>query len=65
MFKFSKPTPEQLKRDAFLVVVAFVSSFFVTWQVQPDPFSKSAVIAAGAAGFAAVVTVAKSFLTDL
>ncbi len=63
--KVSKPTAEQIKHDVFLTVVAFVGAFYAVWQVQPDPFSKAAVVAAGAAGFAAVLTVAKSIFTTL
>lgn len=65
MFKISTPTKSQLQHDAYLVVVAFLTAAFASWQVQPNTFSKATVIAAVAAGVAAVVTVAKSIFTTL
>lgn len=65
IFKFSTPTKSQLKHDAWLVLTAFVGAFAATWQVQPDRFSKAAVVAAVTAGVAAVITVGKSILTTL
>jgi hypothetical protein len=64
-FKLSVPTKKQLQHDAWVVLCAFVGAFIASWQVQPNKFSKSAVIASATAGLAAVVTVAKSFLTVL
>ncbi len=65
MFKFSKPTTAQLKHDAWLVATSFIAAFLTVWQVQPDKFSKAALVAAATAGIAAVITVGKSILTTL
>ena len=63
--KVSKPTEAQAKHDAYLVVVAFVTTGLTVWQAQPDKFSKAAGIAVLTAGVAAVVTVVKSIFTTL
>lgn len=63
--KFSKPTKAQLQHDAYLVATAFVTAAIASWQVQPDKFSKAAIVAAVTAGIAAVVTVVKSIFTTL
>jgi hypothetical protein len=65
MFQFSKPTKEQLIHTAELIVITFVVSFVPVWTIQPDPFSKAALIAAGAAGLAAIYRLVKSFVTTL
>jgi hypothetical protein len=62
---FSAPSKKQLQHDAWLIVVAFVGSFFAAWQVQPNKASKAAWVAAACAGFAAAVTVVKSICTTL
>lgn len=65
LFSFGKPTVAQLKHDAWVIATTFIAAFVTAWQIQPDKFTKSAVIAAAAAGFAAVITTGKSFLTNL
>jgi hypothetical protein len=65
MFKLSMPTKQQLINTAELVVVTFVLAFVPVWTIQPDPFSKAALIAAGAAGLAAIYRLVKSFVTTL
>jgi len=61
----SKPTKAQIQHDVYLVVVAFVTAGFASWQYQPNKFSKAAAIGAIGAGVAAVVTVIKSIVTTL
>lgn len=63
MFKISKPTKAQVIRSVEMVIVAFVFSFGSVWTSQPDPFSKSAVLAAIAAAGVAVYNVVKSIIT--
>jgi hypothetical protein len=63
--KFSKPTTAQIKHDVYLVVVAFITAFWASYQYQPNKFSKAAVIAGATAGIAAVITVVKSIVTTL
>jgi hypothetical protein len=63
--KVSAPTKSQLQHDAWLVVTAFVGTAFAAWQLQPNKLSKAGLIAAGAAGIAAAVTVLKSIFTTL
>ena len=65
MFKLSMPTKQQLINTAELVVVTFVLAFVPVWTMQPDPFSKAALVAAGAAGLAALYRLVKSFVTTL
>ena len=61
----SKPTKAQIQHDVYLVVVAFITAGFASWQYQPNKLSKAAVVAAIGAGVAAVVTVVKSIITTL
>ena len=61
----SKPTRVQIQKDVIAVVVAFVGAFIASWQHQPNPTSKAAVIGAWTAGLAAVIVVVKSILTTL
>lgn len=63
--KFSAPTKAQAQRDAYLVVTAFIAAAVGSWQVQPDKFSKAAIVASGTAGIAAVLTIVKSICTTL
>lgn len=63
--QISKPTKEQIKHDAWLIITAFFTSAFAIWQIQPNKLSKAAVIAAFTAGLAAVITVGKSIFTTL
>lgn len=63
--KVSKPTSEQIKKDLIAVVVAFLAGFIASWQHQPNPASKAAVIASWSAGVAAVAVLIKSILTTL
>ena len=65
VFKLSTPTTTQLKHDAWLIVTTFVAAYVTAWQLQPDKFSKAGLVAAAAAGVAAVITVGKSILTTL
>lgn len=60
----SKPTLAQLVRTLELTVVTFGFSFFGVLAVAPQ-FNKSTLVAAAAAGFAAVYRLVKSTLTDL
>ena len=62
-FQISKPTTAQLKHDAWVIVSAFIAAGLTAWQIQPDKFSKSALIAVVTAGVAAVITVGKSIIT--
>jgi len=61
----SKPNKTQIQHDVYLVVVAFITAGFASWQYQPNKFSKAALIGAIGAGVAAVVTVVKSIITTL
>ena len=63
--KISKPTADQIKKDVIAIAVAFIGAFIASWQHQPNPTSKAAVIGAWTAGVAAVIVVVKSILTTL
>ena len=65
VIKLSAPTKKQLQHDSWVVVSAFVGSFVAAWQVQPNKFSKAAIVGAAGAGIAAAVTVVKSIVTTL
>lgn len=62
-FQLSKPTTSQIKHDIYLVVVAFITAGYASWQYQPNKFGKAAGVAAIGAGVAAVITVVKSIVT--
>jgi len=62
IFSLGKPSASQLKHDLWLVVVAFSSTFFATWD---GSLSKTAVKAGVVGGVSAAVTVVKSILTTL
>jgi len=61
----SKPTKQQIQHDIWVICSAFVGGFIASWQVQPNQLSKSAIVAAAAAGLAAAITVVKSIITTL
>lgn len=63
--KISKPTKSQIQHDLWLIGTTFVTAAFVSWQLQPNKFSKAAAVAAVTAGVAAVITIGKSILTTL
>lgn len=65
MFKLSKPTRKQVIDSAERVVLVFVVASVGAWQLQPDHFSKAAVVAAGAVGLTAVYQAVKSLTTSL
>jgi len=58
----SKPTTQQVKHDAWLVIVAFLSTFLATWD---GSFTKTALKSGAVAGVSAVVTLLKSLTTAL
>jgi len=58
----SKPTSSQLKHDAWLVLVAFASTFFATWD---GSFTKTSIKAGAVAGVSTVITIVKSIFTTL
>jgi len=57
-----KPSSQQVKHDAWLIVVAFASTFMATWD---GSFTKTAVKAGAVAGVSAAITVVKSIVTTL
>lgn len=65
LINVSLPTQQQVVKGVELVVLAYAVTFVTTLSQQPDPFSKAAVLAASAAGIAAIYALAKGFLTSL
>jgi hypothetical protein len=61
----SVPTKSQVIKSVELVAVAFVSTSVYSWINSPNPFSKAAVVGAGAAGIAAVYSLIKIFVSNL
>jgi len=61
----STPTKQQLKHDAWVIFVAFVSAALLSWQTNSFKLTKDAAIAASVAGVAAVITVLKSIVTTV
>lgn len=57
-----KPDLSQVKHDLWLVVVAFSSTFFATWD---GSFTKTTIKAGAVAGVSAAITVVKSIFTTL
>lgn len=65
MFKLSKPTRKQVVDSVERVILVFVVTAVGAWQLQPDRFSKAALVAAGAVGLTAVYQALKSLTTSL
>lgn len=65
LVSISTPTKTQIIRGVEIVVLTYALTFVTTLSQQPDPLNKAALLAASAAGIAAVYALVKSVLTDL
>lgn len=63
--KVSLPTQKQVIDIAEYAIVGFVSTFVGVWIKQPNPFSRAAAIVAFGTAGAAILALAKGFLTTL
>jgi hypothetical protein len=60
--QISKPTKIQLLHDLWLISVAFISTFFASWD---GSFTKTSIKAGAVAGVSAVISIARSIVTTL
>lgn len=65
LISVSLPTKDQVVKGVEIVAVTYVAAFAWTWAHSPNPFSKAALVGAGAAGLAAIYALVKGFLTNV
>lgn len=65
MFKVSLPTPKQWTDLIHYVVIGFVTTLVASWTAQPNPFSKTGLVAALGAAVGAAAGLLKGFLTTV
>lgn len=63
MFKLSRPTKAQVVKAVEFAAVTFVTAAVAAWLRSANPFSRDALVAAVAAGGAALYGIVKAFVT--